>query len=309
MKKIAFVYPGQGSQTAGMGKDFYDNSALSRAVYEESSAILGFDIASICFEKNDLLDRTDYTQAALVTTCLAMTKEIMSRGVKPAVTAGLSLGEYSAIAAAGGMSLADAVKTIWVRGNLMNDAVPAGFGSMAAVLGLTGEQVRTVIEAIPDVYAANYNCPGQVVITGEKEAVKQAAEPLKQAGARRVLPLKVSGPFHSPYLKETGKKLGEVLAQVEWQPLEIPYAANVNGELIQDITETKALLEAQVSSSVLWEQNVRTMLAAGVTTFAEIGPGRSLAGFIKKIDSHAEVINIGTWEELEKAVGVLRQFC
>ena len=302
MSKIAFVYPGQGTQIAGMGRDFYENSELVRAAYEESAEILGFDIASICFEKNDLLDRTEYTQAALVTTCLAMTREVLQTGIRPDMTAGLSLGEYCAISAAGGMSFADAVRTIWVRGNLMNDAVPEGFGGMAAVLGLTGEAAAAALEALEGVSVANYNCPGQVVITGEKQALAAAAEPLKAAGARRVLPLNVSGPFHSPFLKEAGEKLDEYLGKVNWTELQVPYAANINGAIITDIRETRELLKQQVSGSVRWEQSVLAMKEAGVDTWVEIGPGQTLSKFIKKIDSSAKVINISKWDDLQKLV-------
>ena len=302
MSKIAFVYPGQGTQTAGMGRDFYENSELVRAAYEESAELLGFDIASICFEKNDLLDRTEYTQAALVTTCLAMTGEVLKTGIRPDMTAGLSLGEYCAISAAGGMSFADAVRTIWVRGNLMNDAVPEGFGGMAAVLGLTGEAAAAALEGLEDVSVANYNCPGQVVITGEKQALAAAAEPLKAAGARRVLPLNVSGPFHSPFLKEAGEKLDEYLGKVNWTELQVPYAANINGAIITDIRETRELLKQQVSGSVRWEQSVLAMKEAGVDTWVEIGPGQTLSKFIKKIDSSAKVINISKWDDLQKLV-------
>ena len=302
MSKIAFVYPGQGTQTAGMGRDFYENSELVRAAYEESAEILGFDIASICFEKNDLLDRTEYTQAALVTTCLAMTREVLQTGIRPDMTAGLSLGEYCAISAAGGMSFADAVRTIWVRGNLMNDAVPEGFGGMAAVLGLTGEAAAAALEGLEGVSVANYNCPGQVVITGEKQALAAAAEPLKAAGARRVLPLNVSGPFHSPFLKDAGEKLDEYLGKVNWTELQVPYAANINGAIITDIRETRELLKQQVSGSVRWEQSVLAMKEAGVDTWVEIGPGQTLSKFIKKIDSSAKVINISKWDDLQKLV-------
>lgn len=302
MSKIAFVYPGQGTQFAGMGREFYENSELVRAAYEESAEILGFDIASICFEKNDLLDRTEYTQAALVTTCLAMTREVLQTGIRPDMTAGLSLGEYCAISAAGGMSFADAVRTIWVRGNLMNDAVPEGFGGMAAVLGLTGEAAAAALEALEGVSVANYNCPGQVVITGEKQALAAAAEPLKAAGARRVLPLNVSGPFHSPFLKEAGEKLDEYLGKVNWTELQVPYAANINGAIITDIRETRELLKQQVSGSVRWEQSVLAMKEAGVDTWVEIGPGQTLSKFIKKIDSSAKVINISKWDDLQKLV-------
>ena len=188
MSKIAFLYPGQGAQVAGMGKDFYEKSPLAKEVFDKSCEILGQDMKHICFEENELLDRTDYTQAALVTTCMAMTKEIMARGLTPDMTAGLSLGEYCAITTAGGMELEDAIKMVWLRGNLMHNAVPEGKGGMAAVLGLSGEAVNEAIAYMEGVYVANYNCPGQIVITGDKEAVENAAPALKEAGAKRVIP-------------------------------------------------------------------------------------------------------------------------
>ena len=182
MSKIAFLYPGQGAQVAGMGKDFYEQSPLAKEVFDKSCEILGQDMKHICFEENELLDRTDYTQAALVTTCMAMTREIMARGLTPDMTAGLSLGEYCAITTAGGMELEDAIKMVWLRGNLMHNAVPDGKGGMAAVLGLSGEAVNEAIAYMEGVYVANYNCPGQIVITGDKEAVANAAPALKEAG-------------------------------------------------------------------------------------------------------------------------------
>ena len=235
MSKIAFLYPGQGSQTVGMGKDFYENSTLSKEIFDRASELLGFDVAALCFEKNDLLDRTDYTQAALVTTCIAMTKAIEEAGLTPDITAGLSLGEYCAIETAGGMDFDDAVKVIWRRGNLMHHAVPDGSGGMAAVLGLSGEQVKAVTDTRDDVTIANYNCPGQIVITGKKDGIEQLIPAIKEAGARRVMLLNVSGPFHSPYLKEAGETLADTLNDVQWHTLKIPYVTNVTAEKIEDI--------------------------------------------------------------------------
>ena len=284
MSKIAFLYPGQGAQVAGMGKDFYEKSPLAKEVFDKSCEILGQDMKHICFEENELLDRTDYTQAALVTTCMAMTKEIMARGLTPDMTAGLSLGEYCAITTAGGMELEDAIKMVWLRGNLMHNAVPEGKGGMAAVLGLSGEAVNEAIAYMEGVYVANYNCPGQIVITGDKEAVENAAPALKEAGAKRVIPLNVSGPFHSIYLKEAGEKLYQALSEVTLGELKIPYVTNVDASIVTDTTRTKELLKEQVYSSVLWEQSVRAMIADGVDVFVEIGPGKTLSGFMRKID-------------------------
>ena len=298
MGKIAFVYPGQGAQKVGMGKDFYENSERSKEIFDLAASVLDFDIKQVCFEENDFINNTKYTQAALVTTCLAMTKEVLALGIKPAVTAGLSLGEYAAIATAGGMSDEEAIKTVRVRGILMDEAVPDGKGAMAAVLGMTGEAVYEVVKDLADVSIANYNCPGQIVITGEKSAVENAGEVLSEHGAKRVIPLNGSGPFHSAFLKGAGETLGETLETVDWKELEIGYVTNVDASLVTDIRQTKDLLMKQVSSSILWEQSVRNMIEMGVDTFVEIGPGKTLAGFIKKIDKEVQVVNVGAFEDL-----------
>ena len=300
MGKIAFVYPGQGAQKVGMGKDFYENSERSKEIFDLAASVLDFDIKQVCFEENDFINNTKYTQAALVTTCLAMTKEVLALGIKPDVTAGLSLGEYAAIATAGGMSDEEAIKTVRVRGILMDEAVPDGKGAMAAVLGMTGEAVYEVVKDLADVSIANYNCPGQIVITGEKSAVENAGKVLSENGAKRVIPLNVSGPFHSAFLKGAGETLGETLETVDWKELEIGYVTNVDASLVTDIRQTKDLLMKQVSSSVLWEQSVRNMIEMGVDIFVEIGPGKTLAGFIKKIDKEVQVVNVGAFEDLAK---------
>lgn len=302
MSKIAFIYPGQGAQKFGMGQDFYENSASAKELYDRASELLELDMKALCFEENDKLDITEYTQAALVTTCLAMTRVVKERGITPDVTAGLSLGEYCAIATAGGMKEEDAIRTVRKRGILMQEAVPAGEGAMAAVLGMTGEEIENVIDGMEGVSVANYNCPGQIVITGLTRAVADASEKLAAAGARRVIPLKVSGPFHSAMLGEAGRKLGEELESVEWKPLQIPYVTNVTAEYVTDSRETKVLLAKQVASGVRWEQSVRNMLAEGVDTFIEIGPGRTLTGFLKKIDKEVKMYNIETFEDVAKVL-------
>lgn len=305
MNRVAFIFPGQGAQKAGMGKDFYENSETAARIVDRAGELLGLDMKALCFEENDKLDQTEYTQAALVTVCLAMEKVLAERGLKPDVTAGLSLGEYCAIAVAGGMEIEDAITTVRTRGILMQNAVPGGKGSMAAVLGMTGEAIEAVVDPIEGVTIANYNCPGQIVITGLKESVELAAAELKKAGAKRVLPLNVSGPFHSPYLAEAGEELGRVLEKVELHELKVPYVTNVTAEYVTDIRETKELLAKQVASSVRWEQSVRNMIAEGVDTFVEVGPGKTLAGFIKKIDRSVKVLNVAVWEDVEKVVNEL----
>ena len=302
MAKIAFIYPGQGAQKPGMGKDFYENSELAKAVYDKASELLQIDMKALCFEENEKLDLTEYTQAALVTTCLAMTKVVEERGLKPDVTAGLSLGEYCAISVAGGMKEEDAISLVRKRGILMQNTVPAGEGAMAAILGMDASVIEEGIKDIEGVSVANYNCPGQIVITGETKAVEKAAEILKEAGAKRAVLLNVSGPFHSPMLKQAGEELAKEMEKVEMEPLQIPYVTNVTAEYVTDIRETKKLLAEQVAASVRWQESVERMIAEGVDTFVEIGPGKTLAGFLRKIDRSVKVYNIGTWEDVDKVV-------
>ena len=222
MSKVAFIFPGQGVQKVGMGKDFYDQYKTAAKVFDQATELLGIDMKKLCFEENDRLDQTEYTQAALVTVCMAMERVAEEEGLVADVTAGLSLGEYCAIVTAGGMKLKDAIRITRKRGLLMQNAIPDGQGAMAAVLGLSGEIVEKTVASMEGVSVANYNCPGQIVITGWNDAVEKAAERLKAAGAKRILPLKVSGPFHSPLLKEAGKELGEELKSVELSELQIP---------------------------------------------------------------------------------------
>ena len=302
MSKIAFVYPGQGAQKAGMGKDFYDNSELAKDVYDKATEALQIDMKALCFEENDQLDLTEYTQAAMVTTCLAMTKVIEAKGLKPDVTAGLSLGEYCAISVAGGMKEEDAIRLVRKRGILMQNTVPAGEGAMAAVLGAEISLIENCIQDIDDVSIANYNCPGQTVITGSTKAVEQAVTALKAAGVRRAVMLNVSGPFHSPMLVPAGEELAKELAKTEFTPLNIPYVTNVTAEYVRDIAKTRDLLARQVSAPVRWQESMEAMIADGVDTFVEIGPGRTLAGFMRKINRNVKMYNIGSWEEAEKVV-------
>ncbi len=302
MGKTAFVYPGQGAQKYLMGKDFYDTYPEAKAIFDKADELLDICVTDLCFKEDERLNQTAYTQAALVTTCLAMTAVVMKKGFQPDVTAGLSLGEYAAIAVAGGFTYEEAIQTVRARGIYMEEAVPGGQGSMAAVLGMEAEAIEAVLQNMEGAYIANYNCPGQIVITGGREAVETACEKLKEAGAKRCLPLNVSGPFHSPFLTGAGEKLGEFMKDMNFKELNIPYVTNVTAEYVSDINETKELLMKQVSSSVRWQQSVEKMLAEGVNTFVEIGPGKTLAGFIKKINKDVKVINIGCIEDLENLV-------
>ena len=300
MSKIAFIFPGQGAQTCGMGKDFYEHTETGRKVFDKATELLGFSVPELCFEPNDRLDITEYTQAAMVTASIAMMKVLEENGVKPDVAAGLSLGEYCALATAGVMSEEDAITTVRQRGIFMQEEVPAGEGAMAAILALDAAVIEEVTADMDGVWIANYNCPGQIVISGRLEAVAQAAEQLKAAGAKRVLPLNVSGPFHSALLKEAGEKLGKFLENVKISDPVIPYAANVTAEYVTRAEEVKPLLERQVYSSVKWQQSVERMIADGVDRFVEIGPGKTLTGFVKKISRDVKAVNIEKLDDLEK---------
>ena len=300
MSKIAFIYPGQGAQKAGMGADFYENSEIARYIFDQAGEELDLDMKELCFEENDRLDLTEYTQAAMVTTCLAMTRVAESKGLKADITAGLSLGEYPAIAAAGGMNDMDAIRLVRTRGILMQNTVPAGEGAMCAVISMAAEEIEKVIEPIADVSVANYNCPGQIVITGKTDAVEEAAAKLKEAGARRTIMLNVSGPFHSQMLVPAGEKLAEELEHTRFHELRIPYVTNVTAEKVTDIRETPGLLTTQISSPVRWMQSMERMIADGVDTFVEIGPGKTLEGFLRKIDRSVKVFHISQWEDVDK---------
>lgn len=303
MNKTAFIFPGQGAQKCGMGKDFYENSELAKEIFDTATAELGLDMTKLCFEENEQLDQTEYTQAAMVTACLAMTAEIEKRGLTPDVTAGLSLGEYCAISAAGGMQPKDAISLVRKRGILMQNTVPAGEGAMAAILGLDGETVEKVTEEIPGASVANYNCPGQIVITGEEVAVEKAGAALKEAGAKRVVPLKVSGPFHSAMLTGAGEKLAEVLEITKLQEFSIPYVTNVTADYVTTTEPVKELLKKQVSSSVRWQQSIERLIADGYDEFVEIGPGHTLSGFMRKINRDVRTVSIEKLEDYKAYVG------
>ncbi len=282
---IAYVFPGQGAQVVGMGKDFYEKSDKAKKIFDMATELLGFDMAKLCFEENNNINITEYTQAALLTTSIAMLRVLDDTGVKADVCAGLSLGEYCAMTASGVMDFEDALKAVRQRGILMQEAVPNGIGAMSAIIGLDSQIISDICEGIEGVSVANYNCPGQIVITGKKEAVEEANGKLAEAGAKRCIMLNVSGPFHSSMLNEAGNELYKVLENVELHDFEIPYVTNVTAEYItkENKGEIKEMLRRQVSSSVLWIQSVENMINNGVDTFIEIGPGKTLTGFIKKI--------------------------
>ena len=306
MSKIAFIFPGQGAQACGMGKDFYEQTETGKRIFDKATQLMGFSMPQLCFEENDRLDITEYTQAAMVTASIAMMRVLEEKGIKPDVAAGLSLGEYCALAAAGVMSDEDAIRTVRQRGILMQEAVPVGEGAMAAILALDAAAIEEVTGAMEGVWIANYNCPGQIVISGEKAAVEEACEKLKAAGAKRAVMLNVSGPFHSGMLTAAGEKLGQVLSQVELHEPQIPYVANVTAQYVKSAAEVKELLTRQVSSSVRWQQSVEAMIADGVDTFIEIGPGKTLAGFMRKISRDVKTLNVEKLEDISKVAEALK---
>lgn len=304
MGKTAFLFPGQGAQYTGMGKDFFEQFDTARHIYELAGTSAGLDVKELCFEENDRLNITEYTQIAMLATEVAILKVCQEQGLKADVCAGLSLGEYAALAAANVMAPVDYFRIVRKRGILMQQAYPEG-GAMTAVLGLDAKPIEDICNEIDGIVSvANYNCPGQIVITGAKEAVDAAAEKCKEAGAKRCIPLKVSGPFHSALLEGAGNSLLQELGGVNIKKPAIPYLTNVTADYVTETEGIKELLSKQVSSSVRWQQSVEKMLEDGVDTFIEIGPGKTLTGFMKKIAKDAAVrsFNIETVEDLQKVL-------
>ena len=305
MGKREFVFPGQGAQYIGMGKDFYEKEAVSREVFEKASRVTGLDLPAICFEENEKLDITEYTQIAMLTVELAVLEALKERGFAPDVTAGLSLGEYGAVAAAGAMEMEEAFAIVRRRGIYMQEAVPEG-GAMAAVLGMENSLIEEVCSRTEGIVTvANYNCPGQLVISGEADAVERAGQVLKEKGAKRVIPLKVSGPFHSQMLLPAAERLGKDLEKIHLKEFTTPYVANLTADYVTTPENIREFLKKQITSAVKWQQSVERMIADGVTTFVEIGPGKTLTGFMKKINKEMTALNIDKYEDLEKAAEVL----
>ena len=303
MSKVVFMFPGQGAQSIGMGKDFYDACEESKAVYELASKVTGLDIAKLCFEENDDINITEYTQIAMLTTEAAIYAALKKAGKEPTACAGLSLGEYGALIASGVMSMEDAFRVVRARGIFMQEAVPTG-GAMAAVLGLDAKTIEEVCNNTEGIVSiANYNCPGQIVITGEEAAVEKAGAALKEAGAKRVVPLKVSGPFHSAMLTGAGEKLAEVLENTKLQEFSIPYVTNVTADYVTTTEPVKELLQKQVSSSVRWQQSIERLIADGYDEFVEIGPGHTLSGFMRKINRDVKTVSIENLEDYKAYVG------
>jgi [acyl-carrier-protein] S-malonyltransferase len=310
------MFPGQGSQYIGMGKEIYETFPKAKEVFDKASAITGLDVAAMCFEENEKINITEYTQICMLTVEAALFAVLEEKGITYDLTAGLSLGEYGALIASGAMSMEDAFAIVRKRGIYMQNAVPEG-GGMSAVIGLDASVIEDAcaeVMANKDMYdkgdnslpftvsVANYNNPKQSVITGRKDAVQAAGKILEEKGALKVVELNVSGPFHSALLKGAGEQLAEALKDIELSDIKVPYIANVTAEYVTDKGDIKELLKKQVSSSVKWQQSLELMIKDGVDEFIEIGPGHTLTGFVKKIDRGLKTVNIDTLEELNKFI-------
>lgn len=299
MSKVAFMFPGQGAQYVGMGKDFYETYDTAKEVFELASEVSGLNIADICFTENDKINITEYTQIAMLATEVAILKVLEENGVHADICAGLSLGEYGALAAADVCDLKDLFALIRKRGIYMQQAYPVG-GAMSAVLGLNMEDVDAVCKQCDSIVSvANDNCPGQIVITGEEQAVKQASERLMEKGAKRCIPLTVSGPFHSKLLEGAGEKLAKELSKVTLRDPKIPYVCNLECAPVTKKDRIAKLLEKQVSGTVRFRESIEYMIADGVDVFIEVGPGKTLSGFVKKINRDVKVYQVATVEDLQ----------
>ena len=309
MGKVAFMFPGQGAQYVGMGKDFYETYDTAKRVYELASKVSGLDIEGICFTENDKINITEFTQIAMLTTEVAILKVLEENGIHPDICAGLSLGEYGALAAADVMDLEDLFSLILKRGLYMQQAYPVG-GAMSAVLGLDMETVdQTCRQCDGIVSVANDNCPGQIVITGEEKAVKQASELLLEKGAKRCIPLTVSGPFHSSLLCGAGEKLAAELAKVTLRDPKVPYVCNLESTPVNKKDNIKKLLEKQVSGTVRFRESIEYMLQDGVDVFIEVGPGKTLSGFVKKINRDVTVYQVATVADFQNLLEKRGQIC
>lgn len=302
MGKLAFIFSGQGAQYVGMGRQIAERYPASDAVFTQACEALGFDIRNMVFEGDeDTLKITENTQPAILTMSIACLQPLLEKGIRPDVAAGLSLGEYSAHVAAGTLDFKTAVSLVRKRGRFMQEAVPVGEGTMAAILGLDADTVTECCRSASAegvVEPANFNCPGQIVIAGAVRAVEKAVELCKSKGAKRAMQLQVSAPFHCGMLKPAGDRLRTELEKVTLGEMELPVVTNVTAERVKDKEQVKELLIRQVSNPVRWEASVENMIAGGVDTFVEIGPGKTLCGFVRKIDKNVKILNVEDIESL-----------
>lgn len=309
MAKIAFVFPGQGAQYIGMGRDLAENYSVAQRVFEEANDVLDFDLLQTIWEgTSDQLQQTEVTQPAILATSIACLAVLQEQGLQADVVAGLSLGEYAALVAAGSLKFSEAVPLVQQRGRFMQEAVPAGQGTMAAIIGMTDGEIFLVCQQAAQgqvVEPANFNCPGQVVIAGDVAAVERASRLALEQGARKAVVLPVSAPFHSSLLQPAGINLGKVLHKITVRDPLIPIISNTTAKVVQGAEEVRTNLVAQVSSPVLWTDSVRNMLKMGVDIFVEVGPGRSLSGFIGKIERQATRCQVEDTASLQKALQTL----
>lgn len=293
MTKIAFLFAGQGAQTLGMARDLYETYPIVKETYDQASQILGYDIRDLIDNQEDKLHQTRYTQPAILTTSVAIFRLLEEKGIQPDMVAGLSLGEYSALVASGALAFEDAIALIAKRGEYMETAAPAGTGKMVAVLNTDVSLIEEVCSSVTSgiVSPANYNTPAQIVIGGEVAAVDEAVEAFKAAGIKRMIPLNVSGPFHTALLRPASEQLAQALEQVEFADFQVDLVGNTEAKVMKK-EDIKSLLIRQVMEPVRFYESIATMQEAGVTNFIEIGPGKVLSGFVRKIDKTAEVVTV-----------------
>lgn len=306
MGKLAFVFAGQGAQAVGMGKELAENFEVADRTFDEASEALGFDVKKMIFDGDaETLMITENTQPTIVTMSTAALRVLQEKGIKPDIVAGLSLGEYTAHIASGSIDFVDGVRLVKKRGKYMQEEVPVGKGAMAAILALTKEQVEECCNKASELgicSPANFNCPGQIVVSGETEAVEKCCGLAKDMGAKRAMKMPVSAPFHCSMLIGAGEKLSKELENVEVKDMQIPVITNVTADYVQSKEDIKPLLIKQVSSSVMWEDTIRRMLADGVDTFVEVGPGKALSGFIKRISKDVKIFNVEDMASLNKTL-------